>query len=1015
MNALALHSFMKKFVFAGLTLALVLSGSLTAALPANAVTTDFVSTWDTTRTSQNGGDAPAGAAASSDDHSVRLPLVSSGTYNFTVSWGDGTSSTVTTHDDPDALHTYVNPGTYELTISGEIDGFAFRQSGDRLKLLNVSQWGSLALGNTGGYFDGAANFNSNASDTPDLTGTTDLSRTFAGASSFNGNINHWDVSNVTTLSSTFDGASSFNQPLSSWNVSNVTVMRATFYNASAFNQDLSGWNVSRVWHFGIMFEGASSFNQNLASWDIASGGVTAGSVTQMDGMFSRTAMSSANYSSMIVSWSSLTTTTPMFVNASGDNAPNEFAISAGYLGTDVVLAARADLVAKGWTIHDEGLFETLTQVGSSRQFTLTYTNASDAYTQLNNEPRTQEFSSITVEGDSATDFSVVSETCTTATGGLAVGESCTITFSFHPIFEGSRLVEFRLHEQGPPVLYQSITVEKFADSDCETRGFAGGDGSSGAPYLISTLAQLNCINAVDADGNQLFLRSNFKLTTDIDAGGSDDTFNPIGSYWYAFEGSFDGDGHTISNMTTKGIWTGFMPWISGGELKDLTFRNAHVTSDSDSGVVTSWVDTSSSISNVHVVGGTVTALLSGYFSTFAGFAENTTFSNVSTTAALVVSSTQPLTQPVGGLVSQADPGTVIENSFSAGSISLAGTHLDSDFAVGGLVGFFNGTSIENSYSISSISSETESSSLRIGGLVGGLNSGTLTNNYSAGAINSATGPVLGGFAGEGPADPADATLVGNFWDTESTGTSNDSLSSSGELTGLGSIELSTLSTFMDASWSISSERDASTTWFMPSGSYPVLAWQGALATNPIGGSGGAGGSGGSGQGGDSGSSGSSGSGGGSNSNTENVPSGSFRMGANIGQPIAGTTTTFIASGLQQSAPFEVVVRSTPQTLAAGNAVAGSVNTTVTMPSGLEAGWHSLTFSSTAADGSAYTQVLYFRVSKSGLLLETSTTAPAALALTGARSMGYSVVAGALLALGLTVLTLRLALRFRRTK
>ena len=969
-------------MFTCLCFALVFVGSLTASLPAKATTTDFVSTWDTRNIS----------SGSSNANSVTLPLVSEGNYNFTVNWGDDSTDTITAWDSIAASHSYSAPGRYTITISGQIEGFAFQGSGDRLKLIDISQWGTLNLGNSGRYFEGASNFNSSATDAPDLSGTTNFNQAFDGATSFNGAIGNWDVSGV-------------------------TVMRGAFTNAASFNQDLSSWDVSKVWHFGIMFSGARSFNQNLASWDIASGGLTNGTTTQMDGMLSGTAISSANYSAMLVAWSELTETVTMFdQTASGKNAPNEFGVSAAYLDTPEVIAAREDLVAKGWTISDEGLFESLTQVGSSRQYTFTYTNLPSEYTQLNNVSRRQIFSSITVEGDNATDFTVVSEDCTSASDGLAVGDSCTVTFSFRPIFEGSRLVEFRLHEAGPPVLYQSVFVEKFADSDCETRGFSGGDGSSGAPYLVTTLAQLNCINAVDADGNQLFLRSHFKLTADINAGGSDVTFNPIGNYWYAFEGSFDGDGHTISNMTTKGSWTGFMPWISGGELKNLTISNADVTSDYDSGIVTSWVDTSSSITNVHVVGGTVKTLLSGYFGTFAGYAESTTFSNVSTTADLVVCSTQPLTQPVGGLVSHADPGTVIINSFSTGSISLGDIHSDSELAVGGLVGLFNGISIENSYAISNISSSSSSTSIRIGGLVGSLNSGTLTNNYSAGAINSVTGPVLGGFVGEGPVAPTDATLLGNFWDTEATGISIDSLSGAGELTGLDSTELSTLSTFTDASWGIASERDTSKTWFLPTGSYPVLVWQGAAATNPIGGSRGSGDTDGIGSSGDQGGSGSSddsSADGGSNTNSVNAPSGSFTLSADIGQLIAGTTTRFVASGLHQTARYDIVLRSTPQTLATGNAVAGSVNTTVTMPGELRAGWHSLTFSSTAADGTAYTQVLYFRLSDSGLLLETSTTLPADLAFTGSHTMGYLGFALGLFVVGLVAIAMRRVLNVRR--
>lgn len=114
-------------------------------------------------------------------------------------------------------------------------------------------------------------------------------------------------------------------------------------------------------------------------------------------------------------------------------------------------------------------------------------------------------------------------------------------------------------------------------------------------------------------------------------------------------------------------------------------------------------------------------------------------------------------------------------------------------------------------------------------------------------------------------------------------------------------------------------------------------------------------------------------------------SANLTINASTGQLVAGSTVAVVASGLQATAPYEVVVRSTPQTIGTGNAVSGAVNTSVTLPAGLEAGWHSLTFSSTAADGSAMTSVAYFKVSASGTLLATSTTIPAELANTGVDS------------------------------
>lgn len=133
-------------------------------------------------------------------------------------------------------------------------------------------------------------------------------------------------------------------------------------------------------------------------------------------------------------------------------------------------------------------------------------------------------------------------------------------------------------------------------------------------------------------------------------------------------------------------------------------------------------------------------------------------------------------------------------------------------------------------------------------------------------------------------------------------------------------------------------------------------------------------------------------------------SASLTLNATTGQLVAGSTVAIVASGLQATAGYEVVLRSTPQTLTTGNAVSGSVNTSVTLPAGLEAGWHSLTFTSTAADGSALESKVYFKVSSTGALLSTSQTLPAELANTGFEAAPYLITGAVLLLAGaLTVL------------
>jgi len=151
----------------------------------------FISYWDTSLTS----------SGSSSSTQIKLPLESSGTYNFSVYWGDGLNNTITTYNDPAVTHTYSTSGVYNVTITGTIIGWKFGGSGDFLKIMEIAQWGGLRLGNSGYYFYGCSNLHLTTNDTLDLTGTTTLVSAFDGASSLSntGNLNSWDVSHVTNM------------------------------------------------------------------------------------------------------------------------------------------------------------------------------------------------------------------------------------------------------------------------------------------------------------------------------------------------------------------------------------------------------------------------------------------------------------------------------------------------------------------------------------------------------------------------------------------------------------------------------------------------------------------------------------------------------------------------------------------------------------------------------------------------------------------------------------------------
>ena len=159
---------------------------------------------------------------------------------------------------------------------------------------------------------------------------------------FNQNISSWNVSKVTDMNFMFSGANTFNQPIGSWNVSKVTSMTGMFRGANTFNQPIGSWDVSNVTDMYAMFDSANTFNQPIGSWNVSK-------VRYMDNMFSgNTSLSIANYDSLLIGWSTITSTeTPLLqgVFFVGGNA--KFCKGA---------SARADIInTYEWIITDGGL------------------------------------------------------------------------------------------------------------------------------------------------------------------------------------------------------------------------------------------------------------------------------------------------------------------------------------------------------------------------------------------------------------------------------------------------------------------------------------------------------------------------------------------------------------------------------------------------------------------------------------------------------------------------------------
>jgi hypothetical protein len=134
-----------------------------------------------------------------------------------------------------------------------------------------------------------------------------------------------------------------------------------------------------------------------------------------------------------------------------------------------------------------------------------------------------------------------------------------------------------------------------------------------------------------------------------------------------------------------------------------------------------------------------------------------------------------------------------------------------------------------------------------------------------------------------------------------------------------------------------------------------------------------------------------------------VQSSDIHLNFGLGDQVGGGTADVMGTGLKAGSAFSIVVQSAPQTIGSGTIGADLLlDSTVTLPTGLEAGWHSITLNGTFFDGTALTNRLWIKVGTDGTLLEISTTAPAAepdLAATGADAAGGVALALALLLLG----------------
>ena len=333
--------------------------------------------------------------------------------------------------------------------------------------------------------------------------------------------------------------------------------------------------------------------------------------------------------------------------------------------------------------------------------------------------------------------------------------------------------------------------------------FSGGDGSSGTPYQIATLTDLQTLSENDT---YWVADLYFIQTADIDASATSswnngDGFSPIGNYSPGkFEGSYDGqdftiDGLTINRPTETNIGLFGFASLSNASIENIHLTNVQITGNEYVGALigetdswnTNTITNCSSSGNVSAqgyVGGLI-----GYKAGLGLVSKCRSNCNITATS-----------WGAGGLFGSLESGLVTE-CFATGEINA-------NDGAGGFMGEFSANllTVENCYATGNVSGDEY-----VGGFIGydysNANS-SINNCYSIGVVTATF--FTGGFAGY-----FDATLLTNSFFLSTSGTDN------GFATPKTEVEMKTQSTFTDASW------DFSTIWKMSSGvndGYPAFQW-----------------------------------------------------------------------------------------------------------------------------------------------------------------------------------------------
>ncbi|MES2535016.1 MAG: filamentous hemagglutinin N-terminal domain-containing protein [Pseudomonadota bacterium] len=285
---------------------------------------------------------------------------------------------------------------------------------------------------------------------------------------------------------------------------------------------------------------------------------------------------------------------------------------------------------------------------------------------------------------------------------------------------------------GTYTIAPTVQVNLPAGPNFSTR--LGSDGATANYTVITSLGTESSTTATDLQGMRGDLAGKYALGSNIDATAtaawnSNAGLTPVGTAATKFTGSFDGLGHTVSNLSINLPATdhvGLFGYTAGSTIQNVGMAGGSVNGSWFVGMLvglnTGTVNNSyatGNVSGIKNVGGLAGSTLGPMNNVWAT-------GNVSNTMAGVGF--------VGGLVGNSATGGTITNAYATGDVSAAGPN------AGGLVGFNSNSTISKAYATGSVTGTTI-----VGGLVG-YGFGAISDAYATGTVTG-TGNYVGGLLG----------------------------------------------------------------------------------------------------------------------------------------------------------------------------------------------------------------------------------------------------------------------------